>query len=40
MVEEVVEGQKRKWRDRGIPFDTEGGRGKGVVDGLQLGDVL
>jgi len=40
MVEEVVDGKKRKLRDGGIPFDPEGLRGKGVVVGLKLGGVL
>ena len=37
MVEEVVEGKKRY---KGIPFDPEGVRGKGVVVGLKVGGVL
>ena len=40
MVEEVVEGKKRKLGYGGIPFDPEGVRGKGVVVGLKLGGVL
>jgi len=35
MVEEMVDGKKRNLRDRGIPCDTEGLRGKGVVVGLK-----
>ena len=40
MVEEVVEGKKRKLGYGGIPFDPEGVRGKGIVVGLKLGGVL
>jgi len=40
MVEEVVEGKKRKLGYGGILFDPEGVRGKGVVVGLKLGSVL
>ena len=40
MVDEVVEGKKRKLGYRGIPFDPEGVRGKGIVVGLKLGGVL
>ena len=37
MVKEVVEGKKRKLGYRGIPFDPEEVRGKGMVVGLKLG---
>ena len=40
MVDEVVEGKKRKVRYGGILFDPEGVRSKGVVVGLKLGGVL
>ena len=40
MVDEVVEGKKRKLGYGGIPFDPEGVRGKGIVVGLKLGGVL
>ena len=40
MVEEVVEGKKRRMGYGGIPFDPEGVRGKGVVVGLKVGGVL
>ena len=40
LVDEVVEGKKRKVGYGGIPFDPEGVRGKGVVVGLKLGGVL
>ena len=40
MVEELVEGKRRKVGYGGIPFDPERVRGKGVVVGLKLGGVL
>jgi len=40
MVDKVIEGKKRKWRDEGIPFDLEGVREKDVVVGLVLRSVL
>ena len=40
LVDEVVEGRKRKVGYGGIPFDPEGVRGKGIVVGLKLGGVL
>ena len=40
MVDEVVDGKKRKLGYGGIPFDPEGVRGKGRVVGLKLGGVL
>ena len=40
MVDEVVDGKKRKLGYGGIPFDPEGVRGKGIVVGLKLGGVL
>ena len=40
MVDEVVEGKKRKLGYGGIPFDPEGVRGKGIVVGLKLGGGL
>ena len=40
MVEEVVDGKKRRIGYGGIPFDPEGVRGKGIVVGLKVGGVL
>ena len=40
MVEEVVDGKKRRLGYGGIPFDPEGVRGKGIIVGLKLGGVL
>ena len=40
MVDEVVDGKRRRLREGGIPFDPEGVRGKGIVVGLKLGGVL
>ena len=40
MVEEVVEGKKRKFGYGGISFDPEGVRGKGIVVALKLGGAL
>ena len=40
LVDEVVEGKKRKVGYGGISFDPEGVRGKWVVVGLKLGGVL
>ena len=42
LVDEVVNGKKRRVGSGGIPFDpqAEGVRGKGIVVGLKLGGVL
>ena len=40
MVDEVVDGKKRKLGYGGIPFDPEGVRGKGIVVGLKVGGEL
>ena len=40
LVEEVVDGKKRRVGYGGIPFDPAGVRGKGIVVGLKLGGVL
>ena len=40
LVDEVIDGKKRRVGNGGIPFDPEGVRGKGIVVGLKIGGVL
>ena len=40
IIEEVMDGKRRRVGYWGIPYDPEGVRGKGIIVGLKLGGVL